>query len=156
MQKINNLLRFSCLILITNILFSTPISAQVEFEGKGIVGKWRVVDLKTDDKLYLVDISQKGDIFTTEIIKIYGISDAEAGKAMCNKCTEELKGQKLLGMNLVSGMKEVNGKLSEGNIIDIKKGKAYKCIMWLENQDRLKVRTMAPLIFKDQVWFREG
>jgi len=156
MQKMNNLLRFGCLILMTSILFSTQISAQVEFDGKGIVGKWRIVDLKSDDNLYLIDITKKDDIFTGKITKIYGMSDVDAAKATCKKCTDDLKGQKLMGMSLFSGMKEVDGKLSEGDIVDLKKGKVYKCLMWLENQDRLKVRTMVPLIFKDQVWFREG
>ncbi len=156
MQKITNLFRLASLLLMASILFTTQATAQVEFDGKGVVGKWRIVDLKTDDNQFLVEITKKDDSYSGKITKLYGMTDEEAAAAICDKCTEDLKGQKLLGLQLFSGMKEIEGKLQEGDILDLKKGKVYKGLMWLENQDRLKVRTLVPIIYKDQVWFREG
>ena len=45
MQKLTNLFRFGSLILVATVLFSSQLSAQVEFDGKGIED-----GLKSDQK----------------------------------------------------------------------------------------------------------
>ena len=146
------------LILFTLILFymtSCSLQAQTEFNGKGISGQWRVVDVKTDEVLRIMEIWEKDGLYHAKIVSLPNLSEQEAAAASCKKCPDKQKGQPLLNMQLVRNLKKEGDRLSEGEIIDILKGKVYKCAMWLENEDRLKVRTLLPLIFKDEVWFRK-
>lgn len=146
----------TCTTLLLFILFNCKTIAQTDFDGKGIVGQWRVVDVKTDEEKRIMEIWENDGMYHAKIVKISGMNTDEAAKELCSNCPDERKGKKLLGMQLISNLKKGTDKYSEGEILDLIKGKVYKCTMWLENQDRLKVRTQIPLIFKDEVWFRHN
>ena len=125
-----------------------PSKGTIKFNGKTIVDQWRVVDLKTDKDKAIMEIYEKDGQYFAKIIKLLGMTDEEAAAEVCNKCQDDRKGQQLLGMEIISGLKKGDDKF-EGKIIDLQKGKVYKAVVWLENEDRLKVRTMVPIIFKD-------
>ena len=70
MKILHIFFRFLCLLILINFLFCSGLSAQTEVNGKGIVGKWRVVDLKTDEDKKIVEIWEKDGVYFAKIIKI--------------------------------------------------------------------------------------
>ena len=155
MQILISVFRFANLLLIVNCLFLSHLEAQVEFNGKSILGKWRVVDLKTDEDKTIMEIWKKDGHYFAKIIEIPGLTEEEINSTVCKKSTDNRKGQKLVGMEIISNLHKGDEKYSEGEILDLAKGKIFKCDIWLENEDRLKVRTHIPIIYKDEVWLRK-
>ncbi|MCH2023311.1 MAG: DUF2147 domain-containing protein [Saprospiraceae bacterium] len=155
MQNLMNLFQFTYLLLLFNFLFSSGLKAQVEFNGKGILGKWRIVDVKTDEDKTIMEIWEKNGNYFAKIVDIPGLTEEEKNSTFCKKSTDKRKGQKLVGMEIISNLQKGKEKYSEGDILDLSKGKIFKCDIWLENEDRLKVRTHVPIIYKDEVWLRK-
>ncbi len=156
MKTLTIFFRLASMLMLIHFLFLSTLSAQTEVNGKGIVGQWRVVDLKTDEDKKVMEIWEKEGEYFARIIELVGVTSEEANASVCKKCSDKRKGQKLLGMEIISNMKKGEEKYTEGEIMDLIKGKIYKCALWLENEDRLKVRTLVPIIFKDEVWFRKS
>ena len=77
----------------------------------------------------------------------------------CDKCDDDRKDKRVLGMEIVRNMsitKDKDNEWSEGTICDPKKGSIYDCEMWLEdgNTDVLKVRGYIWFVFRTQEWYR--
>ena len=77
MQNLMNLFQFTYLLLLFNFLFSSGLKAQVEFNGKGILGKWRIVDVKTDEDKTIMEIWEKNGNYFAKIIDIPGLTEEE-------------------------------------------------------------------------------
>jgi uncharacterized protein (DUF2147 family) len=87
-----------------------------------------------------------------------GLLATDTGDAVCDKCTDERKGQKIIGMTIVKGLKEKNGSYQGGEILDPDNGKTYKCKMKLdETGNKLEVRGFigVSLFGRSQTWTRE-
>lgn len=78
---------------------------------------------------------------------------------MCDKCTDERKGQKIIGMTIAKHLKKTaNGAIYDsGEILDPENGKTYKCKMTLSpNGNELEVRGFIgfSLLGRSQTWKR--
>jgi uncharacterized protein (DUF2147 family) len=81
----------------------------------------------------------------------------DTGDAVCDKCTDERKGQPIIGMTIVNGLKKNGEKYDGGKILDPDNGKIYKCKMTLNKAgDELEVRGYIgfSLIGRSQTWKR--
>jgi uncharacterized protein (DUF2147 family) len=87
-----------------------------------------------------------------------GLLSTDTGEAVCDKCTDERKGQKIIGMTIVKGIKQKGDAYEGGEILDPDNGKTYRCKMKvLESGKKLEVRGFIgiSLFGRSQTWLRE-
>ena len=120
-------------------------------------GLWKTIDDKTGKPRSLIRISDDNGVYSAVVEK--GLRADDTGDAVCDKCTDERKGQKIIGMTIMRDLKESKTKLFEGgNILDPENGKVYKCKMTLDEiGNKLEVRGFIgfSLLGRSQVWTRE-
>jgi uncharacterized protein (DUF2147 family) len=119
-----------------------------------IVGNWKTVDDKTGEVLTLVRIFKATNgLYYGKIEKMYKYADA-----VCDKCEGEDKGKPILGMMIIRGMKEENGVLKEGYVLDPESGKKYYgSISYDKGTKKLKLRGSIDkhgFIGRNQYWIR--
>lgn len=130
------------------VLSFTFINAQ-----NSILGKWKTIDDETGKPRSIVEIYEKsGKIFG----KIIEILAAEDRNRVCENCTGIDKNVPILGMVIIRGLSKDGNEYNNGKIIDPQNGKTYKCLLSLENKDKLKVRGYIgfSMIGRSQYWLR--
>ena len=101
-------------------------------------GRWRTFDDKTPGKPKSIILlyEEKGLLFG----RVETLVDPDAVK-ICDKCSDERKGQAVTGMVVVRRMKKDGDEYTGGDILDPKNGSVYRCKMRLVDQGRkLSVR----------------
>ena len=68
------------------------------------------------------------------------VTDPKGHNGVCDLCEGENKGKKILGLNILEGLKKDGNKWSGGTILDPRNGKVYKCYIELINPHKLKIR----------------
>ena len=104
--------------------FSVSGFAQVD----KIVGKWKTIDDKDGTEKSIVSIfkATNGKYYGT-IEKLFKNPDAT-----CVECDGANKNKPISGLRIINNMVEVDGKLTDGTILDPKTGKVYKCNISLD------------------------
>ena len=117
-------------------------------------GRWRTVDDKTGKaKAIIVLYEEKGLLFG----RVETLVDPDAVK-ICDKCSDERKGQAVTGMVVVRRMKKDGDEYTGGDILDPKNGSVYRCKMRLIDEGRkLSVRGYIgfSLFGRSQTWVRD-
>lgn len=119
-------------------------------------GLWKTIDDKTGKPRSLIRVTENNGEYSALVEK--GLREGDTGEAICDKCTDERKGQRIIGMTIANGLKEKNGVYEGGKILDPENGKVYKCKMKLdETGNRLEVRGFigVSLFGRSQTWLRE-
>ena len=146
MLKIAAYLTFSLFLLFSNIVIAENLSP---------VGLWKTIDDKTGKPRSLIRINESNGEYSATIEK--GLLATDTGEAICDKCSDERKNQKLLGMTIVKGLKKNGPQYDGGEILDPDNGKTYRCKMKLdESGNRLEVRGFVgiSLLGRSQIWNR--
>ncbi|OCB78628.1 DUF2147 domain-containing protein [Flavobacterium crassostreae] len=123
------------------------------FYSQEVIGKWKTIDDQTGKAKSIVEIYEKSG-------KIYGkvveILDASHAKDLCQNCPGEDAKKPILGLNVIKGLSKDGTEYNSGEIIDPKTGKIYKCLIELEQKDKLKVRGYIgfALMGRTQYWYR--
>jgi uncharacterized protein (DUF2147 family) len=118
-------------------------------------GLWKTIDDNTGKPRSLIRINENNGEFSAVVEK--GLLETDTGDKVCDKCTDERKGQKIIGMTIAKGLKKNGSKYDGGEILDPDNGKIYKCKMTLnEAGDKLEVRGYIgiSLIGRSQTWLR--
>ena len=122
--------------------------------GATPAGRWRTFDDKTGKaKAIIVLYEEKGLLFG----RVETLVDPDAVK-ICDKCSDERKGQPVTGMVVVRRMKKEGEEYTGGDILDPKNGSVYRCKMRLVDQGRkLSVRGYLGLSLfgRSQTWIRD-
>ena len=117
-------------------------------------GRWRTFDDKTGKaKAIIVLYEEKGLLFG----RVETLVDPDAVK-ICDKCSDERKGQAVTGMVVVRRMKKDGDEYTGGDILDPKNGSVYRCKMRLVDQGRkLSVRGYLgfSVFGRSQTWIRD-
>jgi uncharacterized protein (DUF2147 family) len=117
-------------------------------------GRWRTFDDKTGKaKAIILLYEEKGLLFG----RVETLVDPDAVK-ICDKCSDERKGQPVTGMVVVRRMKKDGDEYTGGDIVDPKNGSVYRCKMRLIDQGRkLSVRGYLgfSLFGRSQTWIRD-
>ena len=124
-------------------------------------GLWKSIDDKTGKPRSLIRISEVNGSYSAVVEK--GLRADDTGDAVCDKCTDERKGQKIIGMTIAKNLKAKEGdnpnrEYQGGEILDPENGKIYKCKMKLdETGNKLEVRGFIgfSLLGRSQIWTRE-
>lgn len=119
-----------------------------------IAGKWHTIDDETNEPRSTVEIFEKNGKFYGKIINLILLPE-EDNDPICNECpNEDDRYQKrILGMEILRNMIRNGDEYSEGNILDPKNGKIYKCKIWME-ANNLKLRGYWGPFFRTQTWLR--
>ena len=119
-------------------------------------GLWKSIDDKTGKPRSLIRISEDNGVYSGVVEK--GLLEGDTGERVCDKCTDERKNQKIIGMAIIKSIKEKNGSYEGGTILDPDNGKVYKCKMKLDEAgNKLEVRGFigVSLFGRSQTWLRE-
>lgn len=145
MQSLKQLLAITLLML--------PYAAH----AADLSGVWQTTDDKTGKPRSLVRIVETAGEYSAIVEK--GLLATDTGDAVCDKCTDERKGQKIIGMTIAKHLKpSANSNVYDsGEILDPENGKTYKCKMTLSpNGNELEVRGFIgfSLLGRSQTWKR--
>ncbi len=142
---------FSCLSLCLFLAFSNIVIAQ----DLSPVGLWKTIDDKTGKPRSLIRINENNGELSAVVEK--GLLATDTGEATCDKCTDERKDKKIIGMTIAKGLKKNGNQYDGGEILDPNNGKIYRCKMKLdETGNTLEVRGYIgiSLLGRSQVWNR--
>ena len=134
---------------ISMIFMLAPLAAVF---AQDVVGKW-----KLEDGSAIVEVYQQGDVFNGKIVWLKNPTEADGSPAVdSNNPDAKLRSRQLIGLNMLSGLKQKGGEYSGGSIYDPGNGKTYNCSMKVEG-DTLKVRGSLDkrgLLGRTMDWFR--
>lgn len=138
-----------------SIIFGLAVFFSIIFNAQGqtVLGKWKTIDDETGQAKSIVEIYEKsGKIYG----KIIDIVNPEKRKSLCTKCSGENKNAPILGLTIIKGLVKDGDEYNGGKILDPNKGEEYKCLIVLEEKDKLKVRGFVgvSLFGRTQYWFR--
>lgn len=149
------------LLLSTICLAISLLAAQPQAAGaadlQSPVGLWKTVDDETNTERSVVEITRVGDELQGRILRIFYRPD-EKPDPVCEVCEGERKGQPIIGMTFLWGLKPDGDGWAGGAILDPKNGKIYNAKAGLDDGGRkLRVRGFIgmPLLGRTQVWLRE-
>ena len=134
------------ILIVAGLFLITGIFAQ-----GNVTGKWKTIDDETGKMKSIVEITVKDGILTGKIIQLKPETDPNK---ICTECTDHRKGKKLVGMEIISGLK-IDGSIweSDEGILDPENGKLYDCKIW-EEGGKLMVRGYIGFVYRTQVWVR--
>lgn len=132
------------------------VAASAAFAQAAPAGLWRTVDDETGKEKSLVRLVDNGGVLTGRIEKLL---DPAKQDAKCDKCSDARKGQPVLGMTIVEGVRKNADEpyWDGGSILDPNNGKTYKVRMTPKDGGKaLDVRGYigAPLLGRTQTWQR--
>lgn len=119
------------------ILLLLFCSLAVSVNAQTIFGKWNSFDEDTKELESIIEVYKKDGKAYARIISII---DKERQDALCVECKGKRKNQPILGMDILSGLKQKGDEWSGGKILDPKNGKEYKCYIKLLDKNTLKLR----------------
>lgn len=113
--------------------------------AQGVFGKWLTEEGDAQVEIYEKD----GKVFG----KVVWLQQGPDTKDSKNP-DAKLRGRKLMGVDLLSGLTKKGDKYEGGKVYDPKSGKSYKCAIWLDGND-LKVRGYLGIFRETQTWKRK-
>jgi uncharacterized protein (DUF2147 family) len=133
-------------------LVSLPALAQMS-----PVGLWKTIDDKDGSAKSEIRIIETAGVFTGKVEKILD-PKAKPGE-LCVECTDDRKGQPMLGLEIIRGVKKVDGQAvwEGGTIVEPSTGKIYKMKMTpIEGGAKLEMRGFVgfSLLGRTQTWIR--
>jgi uncharacterized protein (DUF2147 family) len=119
-------------------------------------GQWRTISDSDGKPGAVVEIREVDGLFVGVVRTV--LAEGETGDAVCDKCDGERKGQRIVGMQILWGMRPDGDEWTGGSILDPDNGKVYRAKMHLEDGGRkLIVRGFVgfSLFGRSQTWLRE-
>ena len=136
-------------IIFSMIFMLMPLAAAF---AQDVVGKW-----KLEDGSAIVEVYKQGDVFNGKIVWLEKPTEADGSPAVdSNNPDKALRSRKLIGLNMLSGLKKNGGEYTGGSIYDPGNGKTYNCSMKVDG-DVLHVRGSLDkkgLLGRTMDWFR--
>jgi len=131
------------------LLVSSAVFAQ-----KDIIGKWKTIDDSTNEPRSIVEIVERDGLVYGKIVKLFRKA-GEDPDPICDECaTDDPRyNKKVIGMEIIVGMKKNGTEFSGGNILDPENGRVYRCTLWTED-NTLKVRGYWGPFFRTQTWIK--
>ncbi len=156
-QKTHNMIASKNLFTAVSLIITMVISSADIFAQSSIEGQWKTKDDETGRIKSIVEITEKDGKYYGTIVELFRLPE-EDQDPYCDKCEDDRKDQRILGMEIVRDMEpsKKNNEWADGTILDPKKGSIYDCEMWIEDDDvnTLKVRGYIWFVFRTQEWYR--
>lgn len=119
------------------------------------VGLWRTFDEKSGEPKSEVRISDSGGVLSGKVEKL--LRKGADPKAVCDRCTDDRKGQPLVGLEIIRGAKKAEGRAvwEDGRILDPENGSTYSLKLTpADNGSKLDVRGSIGPFGRTQTWSR--
>ncbi len=132
------------------VAFTVPAWAQMT-----PAGVWRTIDDKTGEVSSEVRITDNAGVLSGRIEKLLR-KDAKQDN-VCDKCVDDRKDKLVLGMEIIRGAKQTEGKelWEGGKILDPDNGKEYTLRLTpIEGGKKLQVRGYIAFFYRTQIWVR--
>lgn len=143
-------------VAVLAILLQPGVSQGQPADGPTPVGRWRTFDDRSGQERGLVLIEEHGGMLTGRVV---GILDPHEAVRVCEKCTDARKGQPILGMTILTGLRHEGDRWTGGEVLDPETGSVYHCSMRLEDGGaKLVLRGYIgiSLFGRSQTWLRQG
>lgn len=116
------------------------------------VGLWKTIDDETGEAKSYVEIYEQGGKYFGKITKLL----LKPADTVCDKCSGSKKDKPVVGMVILTNLKKYKDYWSYGKILDPTNGKVYKCSVWLDGKDKLKLRGYIGIsaLGRNQMWHR--
>ena len=116
------------------------------------IGIWKTVDDETKKVNSEVKIEERGGQLYGTVIKIANPAEQEK---ICDKCEDDRKDKKVIGMEIIRGLKK-NGEVWDGGtILQPTTGRVFKSsIKLVDGGQKLEVKGSFLFISKTQTWIR--
>jgi len=119
------------------------------------VGVWKTIDDDGRTEKSLVRIADAGGQLVGRIETLF---DAAKKDAVCDKCTDERKGQRVIGLTILRDVTRADGEQplwGNGSILDPNNGKVYRVrLKPVEGGAKLEVRGYVGPFYRNQHWIR--
>jgi uncharacterized protein (DUF2147 family) len=119
------------------------------------VGVWQTIYDKEGTVKSEIRIVENAGVVSGKVDKILDPKAKQDDK--CEQCTDERKDQPVLGMEILRGLKKVEGKdmWEGGTVLDPNNGKVYKATVTpIEGGKKLQMRGYIGFFYRTQVWNR--
>jgi uncharacterized protein (DUF2147 family) len=121
-------------------------------------GLWRSIDDATQQPQAEIRITQKAGGSLSGVVE-RSLMTTPGSESNCNLCTDDRKGQPKIGMEIIRGGQQSDGKAvwQGGKILDPENGKNYSLRLTpIEGGKKLEVRGYigSPLLGRTQTWIR--
>lgn len=143
-------------LIVGTFLFLT---SAVLYAQPSPVGVWKTIDDKSGEARSYVKIWDNGQgVLYGKITKLLNTPDADT--AICEKCTDDRKDKKVVGLEILRGLKNDPDKplrWNQGTVLDPENGKVYKGYVEVTTDNKtLKLRGYVgvPLFGRNQFWHR--
>ncbi len=136
------------LLAIAFAAFLTPALAQMT-----PVGTWNSIDDKTQEPKAEIRITEGANGLSGRIEKTL----RKGARTVCDECTDDRKGQPMVGLEIIRGGKKDEGKnvWEGGKILDPENGKEYRASLTpIDGGARLQVRGYLGPFWRTQTWQR--
>ena len=132
------------------VALTSMVSAQ------SLAGRWKTIDDETGRVKSVVEMTERDGQFFGTVVELFRLPE-EDQDPHCEKCDDDRKDMRVLGMDIVRNMEVEEDEWDEGTICDPKNGKVYGCKMWFEEGEpnTLKVRGYWGFIYRTQEWIRQ-
>jgi uncharacterized protein (DUF2147 family) len=133
------------------------LAAGSSFAQMTPVGTWHSIDDKTGEAKAEIQIVDKDGALSGRVVK--SLRNDPNAKKTCDECKDDRKGQNIIGMEIVRGVKpDASGEnlwASGGKILDPENGKDYTVKMVpQEGGKKLQVRGFIGPFYRTQTWLR--
>jgi uncharacterized protein (DUF2147 family) len=136
-------------IIISIIAMMMPFGAAF---AQDVIGKW-----KLENGSAIVEVYKSGDAFNGKIVWLEKPTEADGTPAVDKNNPDPAKqSRKLIGLNMLFGLKKVGDEYTGGKIYDPANGKTYYCSFKVEG-NTLKVRGSLDkkgVIGRTMTWYR--
>jgi uncharacterized protein (DUF2147 family) len=121
------------------------------------VGTWHSIDDQTGEAKAEIHISEQDGMLRGRVVK--SLRNDPKAKKTCEDCKDDRKGQVIIGMEIIRGVKQENTTdplwAGGGKILDPENGKEYTVKMVpREDGKKLQVRGYIGPFYRTQVWQR--
>ncbi len=121
----------------------------------GPEGAWETQDERTGMPRAVVRVAIRETELAGVIERIFP-RPGEGPDPTCTRCEGSLRNKPVLGMEILRGLRRDGDRWVDGSILDPENGKTYRTTVWLDKQERLRVRGYWGPFYRTQTWRRAG
>ena len=137
------------------LIFAPPPGTPILAEELSPVGLWYNIDDHTGQPRAEIRITEHQGVLTGRIERSLS-ADPSKEESHCSRCTDDRKGQPLIGMAIIRDARLAKNRWWDGgNILDPDNGKTYSLRLRVADDNQsLLVRGYIGPFFRTQTWYR--